>query len=279
MSTRSHLYVPANDLGRLKKSTERGADALIIDLEDGVSVSDKGLARENLANWLESSSSQGQIWVRVNHETSQIDSDLACAVHPKVMGIVLPKTANAQELTVLDKKLSAQEKKLKLSGELKVCALIESATGVFNAREIAQGSRVTRLQIGEVDLRADIGTSGSGGELIMQYARNTAVFASASAGIDPPVGAVSTDFTDLVAFRSSTEKFKEWGYIGRACIHPAQVSIVNDVFTPTDHELKGAQDILDRLSQAGGGVAIDAQGKMIDEAIARIARRILNVGD
>ena len=279
MSTRSHLYVPANDLERLKKSIERGADALIIDLEDGVSVNDKDLARENLANWLELSSSQGQIWVRVNHEKKEIDSDLASAVHPKVTGIVFPKTANAQELTVLDQKLSVQEKKLKLSYELKVCALIESATGVFNAREIAQGPRVTRLQIGESDLCADIGTSGSGGEITVQYARSIAVFASASAGINPPVAAVSTDFTDLVAFRSSTEKFREWGYIGRACIHPAQVSIVNDVFTPTDDELERAQNILDRLSQAGGGVAVDAQGKMIDEAIARIARRILSVGD
>lgn len=87
--------------------------------------------------------------MRVNHEKKEIDSDLASAVHPKVTGIVFPKTANAQELTVLDQKLSVQEKKLKLNYELKVCALIESATGVFNAREIAQGPRVTRLQIGD----------------------------------------------------------------------------------------------------------------------------------
>jgi citrate lyase subunit beta/citryl-CoA lyase len=103
------------------------------------------------------------------------------------------------------------------------------------------------------------------------------VFASAAAEINPPVAAVSTNFKDLAAFRESTIEFKEWGYFGRACIHPDQIEIANEVFTLKSEEIQAAQDIIDRLVAAGGGVALDAQGRMIDEAIAKIARRTLGI--
>jgi citrate lyase subunit beta/citryl-CoA lyase len=134
------------------------------------------------------------------------------------------------------------------------------------------------LQLGEADLRADLGTSGNAGETTTQFARSMAVFASAAAGINPPVAAVSTNFKDLDAYKKSSQDFKEWGYFGRACIHPAQIEIANEVFTPNAEELAAAQDILDRLAAAGGGVALDAKGRMIDEAIAKIARRTLATG-
>jgi citrate lyase subunit beta/citryl-CoA lyase len=134
------------------------------------------------------------------------------------------------------------------------------------------------LQLGEADLRADLGTSGTAGESTTQFARGMAVFASAAAGINPPVAAVSTNFKDLDAYRKSSQDFKEWGYFGRACIHPAQIEIANEVFTPSPDELAAAQDIIDRLVAAGGGVALDVKGRMIDEAIAKIARRTLATG-
>jgi len=279
MSARSHLYVPANDLNRLEKALTRKADALIVDLEDGVALCDKDMARKNLSTWLQSLSTSVEIWVRINPAAQYIDLDLACAVHKSVTGIVLPKTATLYDLKDLDQKISAIEKQVRIPKTLKVCALIESAEGIFNAREIATGPRVARLQIGESDLSADIGILGTQGQATMQYARSIAVFASANAGIDPPVAAVSTDFQNLEEYRVSTQNFKQWGYFGRACIHPAQVAVANEIFTPSYDELRKAQDILDRLASAGGGVALDAQGKMIDEAIARIARRVLNIGE
>lgn len=99
-----------------------------------------------------------------------------------------------------------------------------------------------------------------------------------AAGIDPPVGPVSTEFSDLDAFRASTTMVKGQGFLGRACIHPAQVLVVNEIFTPCAEEVAAAVDLLarmDQAQQAGSGVAIDAGGKMIDEASARSARRIL----
>jgi citrate lyase subunit beta/citryl-CoA lyase len=278
MSARSHLYVPANDLERLTKALGRGADALIVDLEDGVSPTDKDLARQNLAAFLKDFNSEVEIWVRVNPEKGALESDLAAAVHKNCRGIVLAKATTLAEIQNLDSLLTGLEKSRGISTSLEVSALIESAAGVFNAQSIATGPRVTRLQLGEADLRADLGTSGTAGESTTQFARSMAVFASAAAGINPPVAAVSTNFKDLDAYRKSSQDFKEWGYFGRACIHPAQIEIANEVFTPSPDELAAAQDIIDRLVAAGGGVALDVKGRMIDEAIAKIARRTLATG-
>jgi len=278
MSARSHLYVPANDLERLTKALGRGADALIVDLEDGVAPSDKGLARENLTSFLNDLNSDIEIWVRVNPEKGALEADLAAAVHGNCRGIVLAKATTLAEIQNLDSLLTGLEKSRGMSKKLEVSALIESALGVFNAQVIATGPRITRMQVGESDLRADLGTSGTAGETTTQFARSMVVFASAAAGINPPLAAVSTNFNDLDAYRKSSQNFKEWGYFGRACIHPAQIEIANEVFTPNADELTAAQDILDRLVAAGGGVALDAKGRMIDEAIAKIARRTLATG-
>jgi citrate lyase subunit beta/citryl-CoA lyase len=182
------------------------------------------------------------------------------------------------EIQNLDSLITGLEKSRGITKNLEVSALIESALGVFNAQAIATGPRITRMQVGESDLRADLGTSGLAGETTTQFARSMAVFASAAAGINPPLAAVSTNFKDLDAYKKSSQDFKEWGYFGRACIHPAQIEIANEVFTPNADELAAAQDILDRLVAAGGGVALDAKGRMIDEAIAKIARRTLATG-
>lgn len=279
MSARSHLYVPANDLERLTKALGRGADALIVDLEDGVSPTDKDLARQNLKSFLADLNSAVEIWVRVNPEKGALESDLDAAVHANCRGVVLAKATTLAEIENLDRLITALETSRGITKSLEVSALIESAAGVFNAQAIATGPRVTRLQLGEADLRADLGTSGLAGETTTQFARNMAVYASAAAGINPPVAAVSTNFKDLDVYRKSSQDFKEWGYFGRACIHPAQIEIANEVFTPNAEDLAAAQDILDRLAAAGGGVALDAKGRMIDEAIAKIARRTLATGN
>jgi len=277
MRTRSYLYVPANDANRLSKSLSRGADALIVDLEDGVAPTEKDIARENITSFLNSLKSSSEIWVRVNPEKGALELDLEAAVHQNCLGIILAKTTTLDEINNLDLILSRIEKSRSLDNSLQVAALIESAAGVFNAQAIANGPRVSRLQLGEADLRADLGTSGESGSTTIQYARSTLVFASAAANINPPVAAVSTNFKDLDAFRKSSQQFKEWGYFGRSCIHPDQLAIANEVFTLSQQEIESAQDILDRLAAAGGGVALDAKGRMIDEAVARIARRTLGI--
>ncbi len=278
MSARSYLYVPANDLDRLNKAVSRGADALIIDLEDGVSLTDKDLARENLKSFMVGINRDIEVWVRVNPEKGALEADLEAAVNINCKGIVLAKAAILSQIQNLDSLLTELEKRRNILKALEVFPLIESATGVLNAPSIATGPRVKRLQLGEADLCADLGTSGTSGEATTQFARSMVVIASAAAGINPPVAAVSINFKDLDAYRKNSQDFKEWGYFGRACIHPAQVEVANEIFTPSAQELASAQDILDRLSASGGGVTLDSKGQMIDEAIAKNARRTLSVG-
>lgn len=278
-SARSHLYVPATNSARLEKSVSRGADSLIVDLEDGVSFADKSQARENLGKFLKTLDSPIQIWVRVNSEHIELIQDLEAAVNENCAGIVLSKVETLSDINHLQKLLSQYEEERGLERQLEISALIESATGIFNAREIASADRVSRLQIGEADLAAELGISGAGSEDSKMFARNMIVYASASAGINPPVAAVSPDFKNLEDFRKSTQRFKELGYFGRSCIHPDQIAIANEVFTPSATELANARDVIDRLAAAGGGVALDANGRMIDEAFAKSARRILEIGN
>lgn len=278
MFARSYLYVPADNAERLAKSVNRGADALIIDLEDGVSKTNKQLARKNLAEFLAEVGPSTQIWVRVNSEPAELIQDLESAVHDNCHGIVLTKVASVADIENLDSLLTSLETKRGIKSRIEISALIESAVGILNARGIACASRVTRLQIGEADLTAELGISGVGAENTKQFARNMVLFASAAAGINPPLAAISADFKDLEDFKRTTMQFKEWGYLGRSCIHPDQVSIVNEVFTPSKIELENAHDLVNRLSAAGGGVALDANGRMIDEAFAKAARRTIEMG-
>lgn len=273
---RSHLYVPANNLDRLVKAIDRGADSLIIDLEDGVSPTNKDLARENLRQFLDECGTTVPIWVRVNSERAWLEQDLEAAVTQKCSGIVLPKTNSLSDLELLDSLMSELEASRGITEAIEVSALIESATGILNVQSISRASRVSRLQLGETDLRADLGVATLTDETSLQFARSMVVFASAAAGIDSPVAAVSTNFSDLDAFRRSTQEYKSYGFFGRACIHPSQIPIVNEVFTPSDEEIAAAQEIIDLLSASGGGVAVDSRGHMIDEAVAKIARRALS---
>ena len=275
---RSYLYVPADNKERLAKSIARGSDALIIDLEDGVSPAQKSQARQNLNQFFETFDSPVEIWVRINSNPEELTKDLEVAVNVNCHGIVLAKVDSVSNIHNLQSLLSEFESQRGLERPLEISALIESANGIFNAKEIASATRVSKLQIGEADLTAELGISGSASESSKQFARNMVVFASTAAGINPPVAAVSPDFKNLDDFRISTLQFKEMGYFGRSCIHPDQVAIVNEVFTPSASELENARDILDRLNASGGGVALDANGRMIDEAFARSARRILEIG-
>jgi citrate lyase subunit beta/citryl-CoA lyase len=139
---------------------------------------------------------------------------------------------------------------------------------------------VQRLQVGEADLKADIGVELGDDQRELLYVRSHVVLVSAAAGIDPPVGPVDTNFKDVEALKTSTEAVKRMGYLGRACIHPAQAAVVNEVFTPSAEEVAEARDLIERFDAAmaaGDGVCLDARGRMVDEAVVRQARRLLSL--
>jgi Citrate lyase beta subunit len=157
-----------------------------------------------------------------------------------------------------------------------LCPVLESAAAVLAAPLIARCPRVARLQLGEADLRADLGVDPSPGEPELLWARSQLVLASAAAGLAAPMAPAGTDVRDLEALRLSTVAFKRMGYRGRTCVHPGQIPVVHEVFTPTPGELADARDLLRRFDSAQGGAMLDGAGRMVDEAVIRRARRLLS---
>lgn len=277
MVIRSALYVPGDQPDKLARALDRGADSLIVDLEDAVLPAHKAAARAVVAGWLrEPRPGSPEIYVRVNPGEAGHEDLRAVAVRG-VRGVCVAKTESVAELEAVDAVLTAAEAAEGLpGGSIAVCPLLESAAAVLSAPEIARGPRVSRLQIGEADLRADLGVETGPDERELLWARSQVVLASAAARVSPPLAPVSTDFRDLEALRASTLALKRLGFRGRACIHPAQVSVVNEVFTPTEEEFGEARDLIARFEAAGTGVVTDARGRMVDEAVVRAARRLLS---
>lgn len=281
MIVRSWLYVPGDRPERFEKAVAKGADAIVLDLEDAVSLDRKVEARSLVADWVRNGDhGRAQVWVRVNQGAMGVEDSAIVAI-PGLMGICVPKVDDPSELTHINQVLSAAEKKHGLAeGQWPVIPLIESAVGLTRLNSIVSAQRVVQLQVGEVDLAADLGLSGDV-DLHLAPIRSRIVVASVASGILSPIGPVSTEFRDLDAFRSSTQTVIGQGFVGRACIHPDQVTIVNEMFTPTSEQLSVAQDLLGRMNEAtreGSGVALDANGRMIDEASARSARRVIELG-
>jgi citrate lyase subunit beta/citryl-CoA lyase len=264
---RSFLYVPGNQPKMLASALRRGADALIVDLEDAVPPAEKETARYTVAEWLRWLPADAPVWVRVNAGPMGAD-DARTVIAPALRGLVVAK-ASAGQVTALAELLDDHDP----AGAVGLVPLLETPRAILDAAAIAAAPRVTRLQIGEADLAAELGVTPGDQELLL--VRSTVVLASAAAGLAPPAAAVTTDFRDLDALRRSTLALKRLGFRGRACIHPAQIPVVHEVFTPSPAELADARDLVERFQAAGGGVCLDAHGRMVDRAVVREAHTIL----
>ncbi|MFG2972463.1 HpcH/HpaI aldolase/citrate lyase family protein [Streptomyces sp. NPDC048331] len=289
---RSYLYVPGDRPEMLAKATARGADALIVDLEDAVPASGKDRARSLVRAWLVEAAAAGaaapgrtpEIWIRVNPgERGCAESALLAG--PAVTGFCLAKCSGVDGIAAQDAVLTAAEERLGLApGAVALAPLLETASAVLDVRPIAQASRVRHLHLGEADLCAELGIAapealdGPGGAALAAI-RTHVLLASAAAGLLAPVGPVSTDFTDLDALARGTRALRGLGYRSRACVHPRQLATVNAVFTPGPEEVAAAQALLDRFAEAtrdGSGVITGPDGRMVDEAVVRAARRVLS---
>jgi len=277
MASRSYLYVPGDRAEMLEKALNRGADALIADLEDAVAPSAKDSARSVISDWLDSVPPVPgpEIWVRVNSQPAGLRDDLAVAGHPRVTGIVFPK-ATLSSLEALNSLLGGAA-----GGEgrrLLVAPLIESAQGVTDAVGMARHEQVSHLGLGQADLQAELGLEPGEDEAEWMPIRLALVLASAAAGINPPSGPAWTAFRDIEGFDRSCRRLRRLGFGSRSAIHPTQLAVIHEVFTPSDDAVQRARRIIEVFDQAqaeGRGVAVDDAGRMIDEAVVKMARRIL----
>lgn len=265
--TRSWLFTPGTRADRFARAADIGADVLIIDLEDAVAPEDKASARSTTLQYLsEHSDAANARALRINGLDTQagiadIDALLRSDAAPDF--IVLPKTEGPGHLQILDRLLTAAKRTTRLIG------LIESARGLALVGEIAAATpRLAGLMLGAADMAADLAASTAWAPLA--YARAKLVHACALAGITP-IDSPFFDVHDADGLSAETKQAAAFGFLAKAAIHPNQVKPVNDVFTPTDDEIKHAKAVLE-ANKKGVGVV---DGQMVDEAVARKAHRIL----
>lgn len=268
---RSYLYVPGTDTKRMAKALTVGADAIILDLEDAVPADRKGEGQDTVRRWLgDLDGPAPDVWVRVNSGEDGLKDIEALRDCPRLTGFVLAKA----ELTDVRGAVDA------LAGTgLELVPLLETAAAVLDAPAIAAAG-VQHVQIGEYDLCADVGITPGDREDETAWARAQVVFASRAAGLMPPVAPVSVEIRDETRFEDSTRLAARQGFVGRTCIHPRQVEVVNRVYTPTEEALLSARETLDRFEALDGrAVMVDDNGRLVDEATVRSARRTLALAE
>lgn len=261
MTHRSLLYVPGDQTNMLARSTERGADGIIVDLEDAVSLSSKGEARSNVQSWFADLHAGVSAWVRVNSEPGLLADDLSViAGLDNLRGVLVPKA----ELDLVSS--------IDVPEHVSLIPLIETPTGALQLEDITDMPGVARLGLGASDLVAALDIDPESALSALQPLMLQMVVVSAAAGIDPPLAPTATDYRDLLSFEQSTRHLKKHGFGGRTAIHPAQVEVINRVFTPTAEEVAAAQRLLDSKAPA---IQIADDGSMVDAAVLRGARRVI----
>ena len=281
---RSMLYVPATSEKFIEKAHERGADAIKIDLEDAVALAEKARARTLVRSAAKTVARGGaDVLVRINRPLRMAVDDLEASVWPEVHGLVLPKVESADHIGFLAEIITELEDERDMQrGHIKLMALIETPRGYSNVRDIAHSSeRLSAIALGQEDFSAEMGMVEPEGMSLLSYYQTVQV-AAREAGI-LPIGYPGSiaEFTDLELFKSNVLIARKLGFDGGACIHPKQVPILNEAFTPTDEEIDRSERMVaayDAAMAAGDG-AVAFEGKMIDVPVVARAERILSIRD
>ncbi len=245
----------------LRKAVTVGADAVIFDLEDAVPPQHKVDARTLVAATL----AEHPAWVRVNAaRTPDCAGDLA-AVADRALGIKIPKTESPDDVAwVADR----------APGKPLICA-IETARGVLAAQYIAAVPGVQHLAMGGLDLQRDL--AAGNGNLHTLYARSHLVLASRAAGIEPPVDSVYSHLNDEGGLREQAEFARNLGFFGKSAIHPRQLPVLHEVFTPSEQDLDWARQVVSAFEAAGGDACQLPDGEFVDLPVARRARELLHL--
>jgi citrate lyase subunit beta / citryl-CoA lyase len=283
---RSLLFVPANSPKKLDKAMGSGADALIVDLEDSIAYDGKALAREAAAAFLKealTSAPRPTIVVRVNGlQTGLIDADLDIIAPAKPDAIMLPKAEGGASVVHAAAKLAVREAINDLpDGHIKILALAtETAASLFVAGTFGGASaRLSGLSWGAEDLSADIGAQANRDDearFLDPYRLARALcLAGAAAAQVPAIDTVFVDFRNSEAFRRECEEACRDGFVGKLAIHPAQVPIINEVFTPTTAALARARAVVDAFAAKPGAGVVGIDGVMYDRPHLARAKRLL----
>ena len=283
---RSILFVPADSEKKLAKAAGIGADALVLDLEDAVLPERKPLARQMMSAWLRAQADHSRYWVRVNDLSSgELLKDLAAVVPARPSGIVLPKIRGPEDVATVGHYLDALEAEHGLApGGIRITAVVtETPAIMLRMGELAKQAhpRISHVIWGGEDLSAAMGagdprTPEGAWRPMYEYARCQALLVGHALGAEV-LDTVYVNFKDPEGLRTACAASRYDGFTGRVAIHPDQVSVINEAFTPTQAEMATARRIVEAFQAGAGAVSID--GKMYDIPHLKAARRLLAAGE
>lgn len=272
---RSWLFVPAGNEARILKAARSEADAVVFDLEDAVQPLQKGPARNTLAAGLAGLEDRdpSTVWVRVNSGGDDLREDLEVAVHPRVCGLILPKVHTGDEIVAARRAVDAAG-----GARIRLAAMIETASAVLRAAEIASTGHVDYFLMGEQDLGADLGFAMDVPWESFHSIRVGVGTVCAAHGLPGPVGSPFMAVRAVAGVSRAAARLCATGFSGMVAIHPDQVEPINAAFTPSADDVSRASRTLaafDEQQGRGVGVYSDNEGNMIDEAVVRRARCVL----
>jgi citrate lyase subunit beta/citryl-CoA lyase len=275
----SRLYLPGNTPSMMINSGLHSAHGLILDLEDSVSPEKKDEARILVRNALRQVDFRGaERMIRINQGERGL-KDLKVLIPHNVNLVVVPKCETKEQLKIVDREISEIRKNHKVKNPVFLMPVIESALGVENAFEIARASgNIVAMAIGLEDFTADIGVPRSSEGTESFYARSRLVVTAKAAGIQP-VDSVFSDVGDMDGLQQNVLKSKALGFEGMGCIHPGQISVINNGFAPDEAEIEKSKKIVIAFEEARkSGLGVVSLGtKMIDKPVVNRALKTINL--
>jgi citrate lyase subunit beta/citryl-CoA lyase len=280
---RSILYVPGNVPKFIDKAHERGADCVLVDLEDSVTLAEKPTARAMLPETMKKVAQSGaDVAVRINRPLRLAIPDIEAAVRPGLSALFITKTEGVQHLKLLDEAVSELERERGMSvGSVGFGAMIEHPRAMAHIDDIAEhGPRVIAMMLGGEDFALETGSIPSDESL--ELPKRLVAFAAQAHDV-PMIGILGTvaDYTDPVAYKKSAERARRFGFSGGTCVHPGLVQALNEAFTPDAKEVAYAQKLIaaDERAAAEGRGSFSVDGKMIDIPVIERARRLIKRHD
>jgi citrate lyase subunit beta/citryl-CoA lyase len=280
---RSWLFAPGDSERKMEKAVASEADLVLFDLEDAVTIDEKPKARAMVLAALEAQASgRERLWVRINPiDGPHALADLAAVMPGRPGGIMLPKARGRADVELLDHYLSALEAAAGIElGATKVIALVtETAEAMYTTGDYAGAPRLVAMTWGAEDLADSLGASENrnadgGYGFTYQLARSLCLIGAVTAKV-APIETIQGDFRDLEGLRLRAEQVRRDGYRGMLAIHPAQVDVINQAFTPGEAELAAAQEIVDLFAANPGVGAIGHKGGMLDRPYLARAQALL----
>jgi citrate lyase subunit beta/citryl-CoA lyase len=278
---RSRLYLPGNEPKFILNAGIHKPDGIILDLEDSVAPLEKDAARLIVRNALRSIDFKGaERMVRINQGEHGLE-DLDFVVPHNVHVILIPKVEGPEQVRQVDGRIRKILTKRKIDRPVYLMPIVESALGAIRAYEIATAAdSIVALTIGLEDYTADIGAVPTPEAHESFWARSQVVNAAWAAGVQP-IDSVFADVVDMDGLRKSALKAKSLGFDGKGCIHPRQIAVINEAFSPTEEELSKARRIVEAFEEAQqkGLSVVSVGSKMVDPPVVKRAQRVVRLAE